>query len=579
MPESGDNPTTKYAAGIRRLLGFSRSLPLPVGICTASGVALAFAYPGWDISELVWLAPAPILAVLWLLLRGSGRRRCVAGAICGLGAGCGFFLTNIFWVTEVSLLGWLAIGIYLALYFSIWGAVAATAGCPRFQLYRPDPDEAEATPSRAAQLFASSADSLRVALVTASAWTALEWVRGWMFTGFAWNGLGAALHENHVLIQICDVVGATGLSFFVMLAVSIGTTTTYRIILEIRHARIRPHADFFLVLAVFMGLFFYGTQRIREVGKWEQSPETQTFHCLVAQPNIPQEQKWDRLYAYDILEELRTLTKLGLASSSNPSKALDLVIWPETSIPFSLQSVGTKDFLDEILAEGEFALLTGVNDIVSDTEYYNAMALFDRDYFDRELYRKMHLVPFGEFIPFRESFPLFDWIAGSQITDDFSWGQFANPLPLPTKISPNAEIIPLICFEDTVPTLPRKFLTDNPQFMVTVTNNGWFNESSNAVQHAVNAKFRCVELRLPMLRSANNGMTCYIRPSGKVDSRLEPFEWGALLIDVDVPGGRPPTFYAQHGDLFSKVLAGMALLLIALHVRSRIRKPVEPRHR
>ena len=184
----------------------------------------------------------------------------------------------------------------------------------------------------------------------------------------------------------------------------------------------------------------------------------------------------------------------------------------------------------------------------------------------------MHLVPFGEFVPFRESFPPFDWIAGSQITDDFSRGKYPTPISLPASISEDVEIVPLICFEDTVPTLPRRFLSSNPQLLVTVTNNGWFNESSNAIQHAVNAKFRCIELRRPMIRCANNGVTCYIRPSGKVDSILDPFEWGALVIEVDIPAASSPTFYARHGDLFSKILGGIALLLIGLHVRSSRKK-------
>jgi apolipoprotein N-acyltransferase len=416
-------------------------------------------------------------------------------------------------------------------------------------------------------MFASSADSLRIAIVNASTWTALEWIRGWMFTGFGWNGLGVALHENHVLIQVADVVGVTGLSFFVMLAVSVGTTTVYRIVFEIRHARIRPHADFFAVLAVFMGLILYGTHRIRQVTEAEHSPQAESLQCLVIQPNVSQDIKWEELYADELLSQLYEMTATGAVPD------LDLVVWPETAVPFALQSPTAQDLVDRVLQLGEFTLITGFNDVQSDTEFYNALALFHGDYFNVRLYRKTHLVPFGEYIPFRETFPPFEWIAGGEVTDDYTRGSDTSPMPIASESQNQPEIVPLICFEDTVGNLVRRFHSANPQVIVTITNNGWFYQSANSQQHVANAKFRCIELRRPMIRAANTGVSCYIGPAGDVRSHVHDpesgttFISGALLAQVKISPQSEPTFYAVHGDLFAKALGLLALALVTLSFR------------
>ena len=415
-------------------------------------------------------------------------------------------------------------------------------------------------------MFATSIDNLRVAALGAATWTTLEWVRGWMLTGFGWNGLGVALHENAVLIQIADTVGVTGLSFFVMIAISTIATTAIRIFHEVRHARIRPHADFFVVIAMFVGLFLYGIGKTHSEST--QTPSTEReLRCLVIQPNVPQDIKWDRLYAPEILDQFYDATEAGIDEET------DLVVWPETAIPYSLQSLTAEDYLNDVLQLGDFSLALGINDEQSDEEQYNAIAVFRGDYASARVYRKTHLVPFGEFIPFRGSFPPFEWIAGSQITGDFNAGTETQPLPLQgSDPEMPTEIIPLICFEDTIGELARQFVSPNPQLILTVTNNGWFGESVNSIQHVANAKFRSIELRRPMLRSANTGVTCLITPTGRISSYVHDpvdgstFTSGALISSVSVAAQAQPTFYARHGDLFSKILAAISCSWICFHL-------------
>ncbi|MGK0189630.1 MAG: apolipoprotein N-acyltransferase [Verrucomicrobiales bacterium] len=585
MPESKSQSTPQPSPHKRRWLAralkaiatWPVELVRPLAICAVSGALLAFAFPRWDFAWLVWAALVPVFPALWFLVPGDGWRRALKSALCGWCAGCAFFLSSLFWITEVSGLGWIAVGSYLGLYFAAWAAIVGSVARPKFHLFKKRTEDAAQSWSQ--KMFATSADSLSVAILCASAWTALEWVRSWMFTGFGWNGLGVALHQNLVLIQIADIVGVTGISFFVMLAISTIATTAIRLFYEVRHARIRPHADFFIVIAVFMGLFFYGTEKIQQHAP-TKTENSESLKCLVIQPNVDQEVKWEKLYATDILNKFYDATEVGTDAETA------LVVWPETAIPYDLNSLTTEDYVNDVLGLGNFALVLGINDIQfqPDDERvdYNAMALFKGDYASVRVYRKIHLVPFGEYIPLRRSFPPFEWIAGSEITGDFSRGTDAVPLLLP-RSNPDSptEIIPLICFEDTIGELARQFISPHAQLMVTVTNNGWFNQSANSVQHVANAKFRCIELRRPMLRSANTGITCHIEPTGRIAARIDPgipgdFTLPAdfLISQVTITAQEAPTFYASHGDLFSKVLAGITALWVigyCLH-RRRFRR-------
>jgi apolipoprotein N-acyltransferase len=196
------------------------------------------------------------------------------------------------------------------------------------------------------------------------------------------------------------------------------------------------------------------------------------------------------------------------------------------------------------------------------------------------MHKKVHLVPLGEYIPFRNSFPLFEWIAGGIIENDFTPGTEFEPLTL-EKDGHEIGIIPLICFEDTVPRHARKFLRDGPQIMVNVTNDGWFYESAEPSQHFYNAMFRCIEFRRPMIRAANTGVSGFIDERGSVYDRratdnfqriLRDDETGSTYIRGSIPGNvevnlnPPTTFYARFGDLFSISLGLIALLFAALSV-------------
>jgi apolipoprotein N-acyltransferase len=185
-----------------------------------------------------------------------------------------------------------------------------------------------------------------------------------------------------------------------------------------------------------------------------------------------------------------------------------------------------------------------------------------------QVYHKVHLVPFGEYIPLRQAFPLFAAVAGRWVPGDFDTGQDYTVFRLTNS---NAQVAPLICFEDTIGDLTRQFVRNGANLLVNVTNDGWFLQSAGSQQHLANAVFRCVETRRPMVRAANTGVTCFVNEFGRVRQRLQDeigntFTEGVLTGEVNVPIERELTFYVRHGELFPKLCACITLVAIIVGV-------------
>jgi apolipoprotein N-acyltransferase len=176
------------------------------------------------------------------------------------------------------------------------------------------------------------------------------------------------------------------------------------------------------------------------------------------------------------------------------------------------------------------------------------------------VYRKVHLVPFGEYVPLRKSFPLFAMIVGDLVPDDFEFGPGPELLPMASK---PVEVGPLICFEDTVGDLARQFAGLGAQLFVTVTNDGWFLKSAGSQQHFNIALFRSAETKLPMVRAANTGVTGIIDRFGRPANVLKneagsTFFEGVLIGQMNVPVKPVKTFYTLYGDAFSMACLGVA---------------------
>ena len=247
----------------------------------------------------------------------------------------------------------------------------------------------------------------------------------------------------------------------------------------------------------------------------------------------------------------------------------------------ALEDEDSYNFVMGFAQREKVDLLLGAID-QDETHAYNAALLVTDGGRKTQLYRKVHLVPYGEYIPGRNWVPLLARLIGDQVPADFDAGSEFTVFRLTTN---SIQVAPLICFEDTIGELTRRFVQKGANLLVNVTNDGWFLHSAGAQQHLANAIFRCVEMRRPLVRAANTGVTCFVNEFGRVTQTLvdengSQFTDGVLTGDVMVPTERTLTFYAQHGEVFAQCCAGISLFgvitgLILSYRRKRAQSMIE----
>ena len=546
--------------------------PWLAAIC--SGFLYAACFPPFNLTWFCWIALTPLIAAIWFS-GGESRHPWLRNLLLGYVAGLTFFWIVFSWLTTVTILGWFVLEFYMAIYVAIWALFCG--------LVRPRPKINRAGSSKWEQMLSQartsvtpppspwtrSTNNLRLALLLAAAWTTLEWLRGWVFSGFGWNGLGVALHDNWPLIQIAELTGVAGLSFLIAFVNVIILTTAYRLVVEARTRVMRPHFDFTFTMAAIVGVLVFGFRAT-------QVPSAaKPLRVTAVQSNVPQNQKFDPQFTRRIFDQFRRLSEIALRSNPPP----ELLVWPESSMPGPvLVDQESYKFVMDLAADADADFLLGTID-EDGGDVYNAAILLSEGGERVQIYRKVHLVPFGEFVPGRHTVPLLARIVGDQVPGDFKAGKEHTVF---TLTNGDVQVAPLICFEDTIGELARQFVvptetSPGANLLVDVTNDGWFQHSAGSPQHLANAIFRCIETRRPMLRAANTGVTCFINQFGRVTQELRDetgstFTEGVLSGDIKVPSEHELTFYARHGELFAKVCGVITLIAIVLTSLTRWRR-------
>lgn len=544
-----------------------RLFPLNLLLPVLGGGTLVFAYPGRDMEMALWAWLFPVLWVLWPLAGRKPTPSAKQAFGVGMVAGLAFWIPNLTWLRHSSRviagalddtwIGWgpellgaaavFGLALLCAFHWALWSWF-----CVRF-----------ASPSAVTLAESSWQEStwhsLSRAFLAAAAWVSCEWLRGTViFGGFGWDGLGVALHQNRVLIQAADLVGVTGLSFLPVFVCCTAWNTLSRLVRVYRgEGSCRSRLDFTFAMVALLAVAGYGIQKLGQT-----PPETLKVRAVLVQPNVAQVDAWTGRVDEQTYRRLHDFTRL-YGEARNGVTHTDLIIWPESALPrhFYEDEEGHEAYFENLLQAGDFSLLTGTEMHRPEASHVSAI-LMHGNVQNRQQYDKMHLVAFGEYLPLRD-IPPFSWLRGV-LPGDFDPGSRAEPLRLK---KPEVEIIPLICFEDTVGRLARRFVRPGPQMIVNLTNDGWFLQSRETEVHLVNAKFRTIELRRPMVRAANTGVTCFIDTTGRVTSRLmdpltgSTFLEGCLPGELEVPKQGELTLYARVGDAFSILM----LILCALH--------------
>ncbi|MFL6518894.1 MAG: apolipoprotein N-acyltransferase [Chthoniobacterales bacterium] len=574
----------------------------------ATGILYAACFAPFNYDWLCWIALTPLLAAIWFS-GAESKRRWARDILLGYVAGVSFFWTVFSWLQTVTVPGWLLVGAYMAIYIGLWTWLCGLLR-PGLRTVREKPIEGvdavtrrlnakyaaqhpeSSDPAVAAALsrrenadtedaaterrvysdeslrrspWLSSINNLRLALLLAAAWVAQEWLRSIVFSGWGWNTLGTALHAQLVLIQIAEFTGVAGISFMVAFTNVILVATVRRFILETQVKPMRPHFDLTLTMASIVGVMGFGVHALHI------HREATRLNVALVQPNIPRDEKFSVEFANKTFEKFTELSRPALEVNAHA----DLLVWPESAMPGPvLGDELSHRFVMDFSTSAKTDLLLGTID-QDETHAYNAAMLVSDAGAHLQIYRKVHLVPFGEYVPGRHTIPLLARVVGDQVPDDFAFGKEFTVFKL---TGDKAKVAPLICFEDTIGDLARQFVLNGANLLTNVTNDGWFLHSAASRQHLANAVFRCVETRLPLVRAANTGVTCFVNEFGNVTQTLldengTPFTQGTLTGQVAVVSNPELTFYVQHGELFAYACAGLTTVAFAfLALRALVRR-------
>jgi apolipoprotein N-acyltransferase len=465
-----------------------------------SGILLSLSFSSFKLSFFAWIGLVPLFCAL---KDKNLKQSFVLSFACGVF----FFLFSMYWLYYVTPVGWIILSLYQGLYFAIFGLVfSATSLHTKYYILHTK------------------------YLILSCAWCLLEYVRANLFGGIGWNLLAYSQYEQLPIIQIADITGAYGVSFlivFVNLAIcSILSILNNKVKAEVK---VKIVLRILVIFIIFILALFYGYSRI--AGFSFKDIKSNSITLSLIQGNIAQTHKWDAQYKDYILDTYSNFTLK--AAQDKP----DMIIWPETSIPGYLNKDSRlMRYMETLSRQARAPILAGtpmvdIDDKAKEVELNSAVLFSDKGHI-LQRYDKLHLVMFGEFIPFERYFPGIRKFL--PITGNFIPGDEYTIFQLTALSSqPSVGFGVLVCFEDIFPGIVRRFIRKGAFFMVNITNDAWFGKSAAPYQHAANSVFRAIENRRPFVRAANTGLTCFIDRVGRLSSlRISPKD-GSVIANPE----------------------------------------------
>ena len=503
-------------------------------IAFAAGVVSALAMAPFNAWPLLFLT-FPVL--IWLIDGSTGGRYngMWSAAIAGWSFGFGYFVAGLYWIGYAFLVDAKTFG---------WLLPVAVAGLPAYlALYT-------AAGFAAARLFWLRGPERL--LTFAMALTAAEWLRGHLLTGFPWNTFGYALTTPLAMAQGVSMVGIWGFTF-IALAVCAAPAVFNDDAADTPYPRQVAYLAA-IVIAVMAGL---GASRLASTST-TFVPEVR---LRVIQPNLPQDDKFNYAAKAQVMSRYLQLSDRVIGPQSNGIRDFTHLIWPESAFPFFLTR--EPDALAQIsdLLRPNTVLITGaIRAPIAPpgarvASAYNSIYVIDRDSAITGIYDKVHLVPFGEYLPFQR---VLEKIGLQQLTKQrggFMSGDRRRTMDVPRA----PRMLPLICYEIIFPgaAVPDG---ERPGWLINLTNDGWFGISTGPYQHFQQSRVRAIEEGLPVVRSANTGISAVIDPYGQIVNSLPLGVDG--VIDSQLPAAIAPTSYSRTGDsvLLLFFLAGVIIV-------------------
>ena len=462
-----------------------------------SGVCIGFSFPPFfGFLSLFGIIP---LIKLWKLsnIRDSAQYSYFAGLVANI--------ISLYWIglnSGAELLPVLASLIAAVLYLSIFWALLGISSCYllkkiKYGLY-----------------------------LIPFAWVSMEFIRSYGPLAFSWSNLTLTQSNFLPILQIMDVTGSEGVTFWVVFV----NVFLFSII---QQRRINYYKDSFLVILIFIPLFF-GSERIDSLGKSPWSKRS----VSILQPNIDPNLKWEISFRDQLYTTMDSLNTIAYLNKPN------LVLWPEAALPNYMRVSSLKNKYLKLVQKESIPLMMGTldyNTYSGNQKYFNGSIYFHNDEF--QIYHKIFLVPFAEYIPLSPNFPILNKLNFGQ--GNFNKGREYTIFPIDSISFSN-----MICYDISDPLLVRNFVKKGARFLTLEANVAWLQNSSGVRQFFELAKLRAIELRSGIAISANTGISGIINPLGEVVEKIDFDQQGVVKGDVFL--NKELTFYAKYGNIFAK---------------------------
>ena len=506
---------------------------------------LALAMPGrvgwWP---LLFVALVPLLLVT---LSARPGRSALVGFVCGLVT----HLALLYWILIVlgrygglpfylSLPGLVLLAAYMALYPAVFCALLSLLAGRSWHRERP---------------------VAALVWLAPVLWVGLDWLRSVLFTGFPWMDLGYGLYAQPQLIQAADLGGHHLVTFGVVLCNSLLVGIVDRQRRDVRWNVRRERGLLLLACATLVFLFGYSAVRYRIAVHY--GPRALQAQVAVVQGNVDQMVKWSPAFKTATVDTYLRLSREAIGEAD-----VELVVWPETALPFYPQRDQLTSRLAAFTGAANTWLLTGAplftltpqTDGSELVRHYNGAILLGPDGRIAASHAKQHLVPFGEYVPLRPYLPFLEPLVVS--IGDFAAGTSDEPLALgPMRLGM------LICYESIFPEIARQSVTRGANLLVNLTNDAWYGRSSAPHQSMAMAVFRAVENKRSLVRAANTGISGFVDPVGRIVGRTGLFVETALVSRMPLLDGQ--TVFNRQGHLFGPACAILIPLFLLLGGRRR----------
>ncbi len=494
------------------------------GLAVLSGLLLTASFPKFDWHFCAWIALVPLFCAI-------KQKDPVASLKLGFLTGLTHYSTLMYWIVGVmktyghlpivvGCLIFLMLVVYLSMYPMVFAVIIS-----RFMARSPS--------------YVWAAPFL---------WVALEYVRAFLLTGFPWENLGYSQYNQLHLIQISDMFGVYGLSALIA-GVNVALFELQDAIGRGRRFSWKPSVVVAFILASSV---LYGAWRIAQIDRVAEAAPKKAV--ALVQGNIDQSKKWVGSFQGETVARYERLSLAALKADP------DLIIWPETALPFFFLHDGIlTDQVLKLVRACKVHFLLGSPSFRSEggrVLYYNSAYLIGPIGKVLGKYDKVHLVPYGEYVPLKRFLPFLGKLMGRLLepVGNFEAGEKGQVFSLNTE-----KLGVLICFEVIFPELARAMVQNGAQLLVNMTNDAWFGTSSAPYQHLSMAVFRAVENRRSMARAANTGISAFIDPAGRIIGKTALFQ--EAVQTRSLPMMVQETFYARYGDLFA---IGCALISLGV---------------